>query len=238
MGKVVASLCKNYSVEVAAGVDAFANPEGFTFPVYKTFKECKIIADVIIDFSRPEALDDILNFAKDNSVNIVLATTGYTDAERARISEVAKSVAIFQTYNYSLGINLLAKLCNEAARKLGSNYDIEIIEKHHNQKVDAPSGTAILLGEAINNGRDENFVFGRSGKDAKRKAGEIGFSSVRGGNIVGEHDVMFIGNNEIITLSHSAASRDVFAEGAIRAAMFLKGRCAGKYDMKDVIQNG
>ena len=237
MGKVVVNLSKNFDVKIVAGIDIFAEQGEFDFPVYKDFDSCKEICDVVVDFSSPKALDDILAFCKKNKTNLVLSTTGYTKEQRQQIEDACKDIAIFQSFSMAFGINVLAKLCKKANELLGDQYDIEIVEKHHNQKVDAPSGTAILRGEAITCGNDDNFVFGRSGKDAKRKQGEISFSAIRGGNIAGEHEVMFIGQNEIVTLTHTSQSRDVFGDGALRAANFIAGKPNGKYNMEDLVES-
>jgi len=237
MGKVVFDIAKNNpNVKIAAGVDKFADPKNFSFPLFSDFFKCNVPHDVIVDFSHPDALDDILNFCIKNKSGVVLATTGYTEQQKQKIKTTSAKIAIFQSFNMSLGINLLCNLVNQAARFLKDDYDIEIIEKHHNQKIDAPSGTALMLADSVSNAFDGglNHVYNRREKSEKRSKKEIGISSVRGGNIVGEHEIMFIGRDEIITFTHKAASKEIFALGALRAAIFLKDKKPGIYSMKDL----
>ena len=206
-------------------------------PVYSSFDDVKEKVDVIIDFSSPAALKGELEWAVKNGVPAVLASTGYSAEDLKYIDECSKKIAIFRTANFSVGVNLLVKLVKEAAEALGEQFDIEIIEKHHNRKVDAPSGTALMLADGANAafGGEKEFLYGREGAVGKRKS-EIGIHAVRGGTIVGEHDVMFAGEDEIITLSHSARSKRVFAAGAVKAAKWLVGKPSGKYDMNDVLK--
>ena len=219
------------------GVDKFADPQQFTMPVFKCGKEVNVRADVIIDFSRPDALDEILEYALSHKCGIMLATTGYTAQQQAKIDEASKNIAVFQSSNMSLGVNLMIELCRKAANFLGNNFEVEIIEQHHNQKVDAPSGTALSIAKAINEEFDNSkeFIYGRQGKNSKRQNNEIGIHAVRGGTIVGKHDVLFIGKDEVITIKHEAQSRMVFAQGAIRAGLFLATKKTGKYSMKDLV---
>ena len=236
MGGNVLSLLENDEEAVAvAGVDLF--PKEIGIPVYKNFDGVQEQADVIIDFSSAENLQARLDYAKNNSLSIVLASTGFTTDDLKLVDEYAKFVPIFKTANLSLGVNLMQALCKVAAEILGENYDIEIIEKHHNLKKDAPSGTALMLADTINEAFDgkKEYVNGREGIVGQRKREEIGIHAVRGGTIVGEHEVSFCGEDEIITISHSARSKRVFAVGAIRAAKFLKGKPAGIYAMKDLL---
>lgn len=239
MGKnIVDILSGDGEARIVCGVD-YKAPENFTAaPVYKDFASVAEKPDVIIDFSSPALLGDILSFAKEKKCACVLATTGYSEADLTAIKEASKEIAIFKTANFSIGINLLVKLVNEAAAFLGEDFDVEIVEKHHNQKVDAPSGTALMLAESVNEAFDspKRYVEGRSGKVGKR-GNEIGLHSVRGGTIVGDHDVLFCGEDEVITLSHRADSKKVFANGAVKAAKFVAGKPAGMYDMKDVLKN-
>ncbi len=243
MGRAIAALCEGREdCEVTAGVDIAADSakSAASFPVYKTVFDMKQKPDVIIDFSHPSALNDLLSYGKMNNVPLVIATTGYNDEERGRITAAAAQIPIFFTFNMSLGINLLAELARKAARVLGSQFDVEIVEKHHNMKKDAPSGTAIMLAEAINeemSGRGR-FVYDRHSVRKPRDKDEIGIHSVRGGTIVGEHEIIFAGHDEVITLSHSAQSREVFAAGAVNAAVFLPGKPAGLYTMSDLISAG
>ena len=236
MGGVITELVENdKDAQIVAGVDPFFK-EGLKYPVYPNFNDLPN-ADVIIDFSHPAALDNILAYAIKNNVAFVAATTGYTDEQIAKIKDAAKKIPVFFTFNMSLGINLLTALVQRAAAILGDGFDIEIIEKHHNQKIDAPSGTAIMLANAINETLDNKMIYeyDRHSKREKRGNNEIGIHSVRGGTIVGEHEVIFAGNNEVLTLTHQAFSKNVFAVGAVRAAKFLKGKPAGLYDMNNLI---
>ena len=204
--------------------------------VYKTFNEIGDKPDVIIDFSSPAVLSDELDFAVKNNVPAVIGSTGFTPAQIEEINQAAKKVAIFRTANFSLGVNLLCQLVKRAAETLGEKFDIEIIEKHHNQKVDAPSGTALMLADSASSAFDggKEYLNGREGICGKR-GNEIGMHAVRGGTIVGEHEVLFCGEDEIVTLSHSARSKKVFAAGAIKAAKWLAGKPAGLYNMTDLL---
>lgn len=236
MGKNIVSLIENEEeIKVCCGVDLTA---GGNYHVYKSFDEVKEKADVIIDFSSPAVLKSELNWATKNNVPVVLAATGYSADDLKLIEETAEKIPVFRTGNFSLGINLLLKLVKRAAEALGENFDIEIVEKHHNKKADAPSGTALMLAESANSafGGNKPYLNGREGIVGKRK-NEIGIHAVRGGTIVGEHEVMFAGEDEIITLSHSARSKRVFAAGAIKAAKWIIGKPAGKYDMTNVLEN-
>ena len=233
MGANIAELLAgDGEAEYFCGID----PCGDNVKVYKTFKEITEKPDVIIDFSSPAVLSDELEYAVKNNVPAVIGSTGFTPAQLAEIDEASKKVAIFRTANFSLGVNLLCQLVKRAAETLGEKFDIEIIEKHHNQKVDAPSGTALMLADsassAFNGGK--NYLNGREGICGKR-GNEIGIHAVRGGTIVGEHEVMFCGEDEIVTLSHSARSKKVFAAGAIKAAKWLAGKPAGLYNMGDLL---
>ena len=236
MGGNVLSLLENDDAATAVcGVDLY--PREIGIPVYKSFSEIKESADVIIDFSSPVGLNERLEYAKAHGLGIVLASTGFTAEDLALIKEYAKEVAIFKTANLSLGVNLMQALIKAAAEVLGDAYDVEIIERHHNLKKDAPSGTALMLADTINEAFDnqKRLVNGREGIVGAREKSEIGMHAVRGGTIVGEHEVMFAGEDEIITITHSARSKRVFAVGAIRAAKFLKGKNAGTYEMKDLL---
>ena len=236
MGATVANLLQDdKNARAVCGVDV-TPCSGGKIPVYTTFDCVKEKVDVILDFSSPAALKAELDWAVKKGVPVVLAATGYTENDLKFIDSCAKKVAIFKTANFSIGVNLRVKLVREAAQTLGEKFDIEIIEKHHNQKIDAPSGTALMLAESANAAFDgkKNYLNGRCGKVGKR-GNEIGIHAVRGGTIVGEHDVIFAGDDEVITLSHSASSKRVFAAGAIKAAKWLAGKPAGKYDMTDII---
>lgn len=234
-GNIVGLLNGDKDAEIVCGVDLH-KPDSISVPVYKSFDEVKEKADVVIDFSSPAVLKSELKWAVKCGCPVVLASTGYSKDDLQYIDECAEKVAIFRTANFSLGVNLLVKLVREAAETLGEKFDIEIIEKHHSQKVDAPSGTALMLADSANAafGGEKQYLNGRQGICGKRGA-EIGIHAVRGGTIVGEHEVMFAGEDEIITLSHSARSKKVFAAGAIKAAKWIVGKAAGKYDMNDVL---
>ncbi len=237
MGKAItACVNKLDDCRIVAGVDL--NTESANdYPVYDSFDKILEAADVIIDFSNPLVLDSLLEYAKVKALPVVLATTGFSDIQTKKIYEASKSIPLFFTFNMSLGINLLVSLSKKAAEVLGDNFDIEIVEKHHNQKIDAPSGTAIMLANAINETLDNKYLYeyDRHSKREKRNKNEIGIHSLRGGTIVGEHDVVFAGHDEVITLSHHAASKEVFAVGAVKAALFMKDKPVGLYDMNNVI---
>ncbi len=238
MGGVITDIVKaDENANIVCGLDISENVSR-GYHVYKSAEDIKETADVIIDFSHPSALDGILKLAKAKKIPVVLATTGYTENEIAKIKEATKEIPVFFTFNFSLGVNLLVALSKKAAAVLGNDFDIEIVEKHHNQKLDAPSGTAIMLANALNNIFDDKMMYeyDRHSKRAKRAKNEIGIHSVRGGTIVGEHDVIFAGRDEVITLSHSAGSKQVFAAGAVKAAKFIVGKKPGMYDMNDVIK--
>ena len=234
-GNVLSLLADDPEAVAVCGVDLY--PKEIGIPVYKSFADVKEEADVIIDFSSADGVAERLEYARANGLGIVLASTGFSPADLTLIDEYAKSTAIFKTANLSLGVNLMQALCKAAAQVLGDNFDVEIIEKHHNLKKDAPSGTALMLADTVNeafNG-EKKYVDGRSGIVGARDKKEIGMHAVRGGTIVGEHEVMFAGEDEIITITHSARSKRVFAVGAIRATKFLNGKGAGRYEMKDLL---
>lgn len=237
MGRVIQNVVSlRDDCEIVAGVDL--NTESTSFPVYADINEITEKADVIIDFSNPVLLDNLLAYSKANKMPLVIATTGYDDNQKAQINDASKECPIFFTYNMSMGINLLANLAKKAVSILGSDFDIEIIEKHHNQKIDAPSGTALMLADAICEeiDNDMKYEYDRHSKREKRTKNEIGLHAVRGGTIVGEHDIMFCGRDEIITLSHSARSKEIFAVGAVNAAVYMNGKDAGLYDMAELIK--
>lgn len=234
-GNVLSLLATDNDATAVCGVDLF--PKEIGIPVYKTFNDVKEKADVIIDFSSAENVEERLRFAKENGMGIVLASTGFSKEDLAVIDEYSKCIPVFKTANLSLGVNVMQALVKAAAQILGDGFDVEIIERHHNLKKDAPSGTALMLADSVNeafNGQ-KKYVGGREGIVGAREKTEIGIHAVRGGTIVGEHEVMFAGEDEVITVTHSAASKRVFAVGAIRAAKFLHGKAAGKYEMKDLL---
>ena len=236
MGSNITNCANNDGqIKIVAGVDKINT--GKDYPVFSDFKDINVDADVIIDFSHISLLDGILNYAKQKNMPVVLATTGYSGEQIEKIKEFSKFIPIFFTFNMSIGVNLLCSLAQKASKILGGDFDIEIIEKHHNQKIDAPSGTAIMLANAINKefGDSLNYEYDRHSKRNKRPKNEIGIHSVRGGTIVGEHDVIFAGRDEVITLSHQALSKEVFAVGALRAAKFLINKPSGLYDMNNIM---
>lgn len=237
MGKNIYSCIKEREdCNVVAGIDVYTEQYA-DFPIVETPAKLPVKPDVIIDFSNPAGLDALLEYCLSTGTPLVIGSTGYDDAQISKIKSAAQQIPIFFTFNMSLGINLLVQLAKKAASVLGDQFDIEIVEKHHNQKIDAPSGTAIMLANAINETLDnsKHYVYDRHSRRQKREKSEIGMHSIRGGTIVGEHDVIFAGNDEVITLSHSAASKMVFAEGAVNAAVFLKDKPAGLYDMSQMV---
>ncbi|WP_312642225.1 4-hydroxy-tetrahydrodipicolinate reductase [Hydrogenoanaerobacterium sp.] len=237
MGHVIASFVKEKSdCEIVAGIDR--NTKTYDdFPIFAVPAQCTIKADCIIDFSHPSLLNPILEYAAHTSTPIVVATTGISNEQIALMRKTSELVPVFSSFNMSLGVNLLLELARKAATVLGHDFDIEIVEKHHDQKVDAPSGTAIMLADAINHAQSDcyEYKYDRHSKREKRSKSEIGMHSIRGGTIVGEHDVIFAGKDEIITLSHTAMSKEIFATGAVNAAVYLAGKPAGLYDMGDLV---
>ena len=236
MGRAIIESVKD-GCTIVAGIDVNASALSTGFPVYEKISDFPGKADVIVDFSHHSALPSLIEYAKATKTPIVLATTGHTDEELALIDESVNEIAIFRSGNFSLGINLLITLAKQAAKTLGADFDVEIIEKHHNKKLDAPSGTALMIADAIASERKESeYVFDRHSERKARESKEIGLHSVRGGTIVGEHEAIFAGENEIVTISHSAASREIFATGALRAAVYLAKKEKGLYNMTDMIE--
>jgi 4-hydroxy-tetrahydrodipicolinate reductase len=238
MGRVIQQLVAGRTdCTIAAGVDLFADSAA-AFPAYTNIADVQEEADVIIDFSHPSLLTPILSYAaQKGGIPAVLCTTGYSAEQVEALKTAAQTQPVFYSRNMSLGINLLIELSKKAAKVLGDQFDIEIIEKHHNQKIDAPSGTALMLADAIASVRDgeTQYVYDRHAQRKKREKSEIGLHAVRGGTIVGEHEVIFAGNHEVITLSHSAQSKELFATGAVNAAVYMCGKGPGLYDMSDMI---
>lgn len=238
MGQAITGLVKDdESIEIVAGVDTYTAVPN-TYPVFESIEACDVEADVVIDFSNAGAVDGVLDYCVSRQVPVVLCTTGLSEEQLARVEEVSGKVAVLRSANMSLGINLLMKLLQDATKVLApAGYDIELVEKHHNQKLDAPSGTALALADSINEAADDayDYVYDRSQVRQKRDKKEIGISAVRGGTIVGEHEVIFAGTDEVIEFKHTAYSRTVFGKGAVEAAKFLAGKPAGRYDMSDVI---
>ena len=238
MGKAIIAAAKNdYSIVAGVDINASELSTASSFPIYEKISDFPDKADVIIDFSHHSAIYSLIEYAKKTNTPIVIATTGHTDEELALIEESAKEIAIFRSGNFSLGINLLITLAKQAAKTLGADFDVEIVEKHHNKKLDAPSGTAIMIADAIAGERtDSEYIYDRHSVRKARESREIGIHSIRGGTIVGEHEAIFAGQNEIVTISHSAASREIFATGALRASAYLAGKSAGLYNMPDMIE--
>ena len=238
MGQVVTGMIQeDPAIEVVAGIDILAVQKN-DYPVFAKPADCDVEADVIIDFSSAKAVDALLDFAEERQIPLVLCSTGLSEEQLARVEAVSRKTAVLRSANMSVGVNLLFKVLKMAAPVLAAEgFDIEILEKHHNRKLDAPSGTAIALADAINEAMEEpyTYTFDRSAERRKRDPKEIGFAAIRGGNIVGEHDVIFAGTDEVITISHQASSRAIFAKGAVAAARFLAGKPAGLYNMQDVI---
>lgn len=238
MGQVITGLvADDPNAQIVAGIDIADNRDN-GYPVFTDIKKCDVAADVIVDFAATVAVDALLDYSVEKQIPVVLCTTGLSDEQLAKVKECSAKVAILKSANMSLGINTLMKLLKDAANVFApAGYDIEIVEKHHNQKVDAPSGTAIALADSINEARggEYEYVYDRSQVRKKRDKKELGISAVRGGTIVGEHEVIFAGIDEVIEFKHTAYSKSVFAKGAVEAAKFLAGKPAGMYDMADVI---
>lgn len=239
MGQTITNIIKeDNEIEIVAGIDLFDDGHN-DYPVFKSFADCNIKADAIIDFCNAKAVDGLLDYAVSTGTPVVLCSTGLSEEQLARVKEDSKKVAILRSANMSLGVNLIMKLLKEAAAKLvPAGFDIEIVEKHHNLKLDAPSGTAIALADSINEEFDNSFeyVYDRSQRRQKRDSKELGISAVRGGTIVGDHDVIFAGQDEVITFSHTAYSKALFGKGAVTAAKYLAGKGPGLYTMKEVLE--
>ena len=239
MGKAVSeAVAARNDCKILFGADPFGT-SAYEYPVYKSLMESEAKADVIIDFSNPALLDDILEYAVKYNTPCVICTTGYSADEINKINKTSEKVAVFRSGNMSLGINLLIELSKEAAKLLGNDFDIEIIEKHHNQKLDAPSGTALMLADGISEVLEEEpqYVYDRHSYRKKRAKNEIGIHAVRGGTIVGEHEVVFAGHDEVVSLTHQAQSREVFAVGAVNAAIYLASQGAGMYNMSNLLSS-
>lgn len=238
MGQTITGLVKDMDdIQIVAGVDI--EDKGIcAYPVFSSLESCDVEADVIVDFASAKAEDHLLDYCAKKGMPVVVCTTGLSAEQIEKVQEAAKHTAVLRSANMSLGVNLLLKLVQEAAQTLAAaGFDMEIVEKHHNQKVDAPSGTALALADSINEAMDNqyHYKYDRSAERVKRDSKEIGIMAVRGGSIVGEHDVIFAGKDEVVTFSHTAYSKAIFAKGAIEAAKYLAGKGAGLYTMKDVI---
>ena len=237
MGRVLSEhISRHKSCETVAGIDPAAQ-ENRGFPVFTSFEACTVTADVIVDFSGPSALNALLEYALSRNMPLVIATTGFSPEQTDAIKKASEMIPVFFTANMSLGVNLMLSLAKTAAKVLGDGFDVEIIEKHHNQKVDAPSGTALMLAEAVSSvlSYESRHSYGRGPQSGRRDKSEIGIHAVRGGTITGEHDVIFAGPDETLVISHRAASREVFAAGAVNAALFLYGKAPGMYSMADLV---
>ncbi|WP_138303507.1 MULTISPECIES: 4-hydroxy-tetrahydrodipicolinate reductase [Eubacteriales] len=239
MGQVITRMAaSDPELKIVAGVDARAQALN-DYPVFGDISDCDAEVDVVIDFSNAAAVDHLLDWCQEKQMPVVLCTTGLSEEQLKKVEDAAKRTAVLKSANMSLGVNLLMKLLQDAAKVLApEGFDMEIVERHHNQKVDAPSGTAIALADALNGALEEDYeyVYDRSGQRKKRDSHEIGISAVRGGTIVGEHEVIFAGEDEVIEFKHTAYSKALFAKGAVAAAKFLAGKGPGRYDMSDVIQ--
>ncbi len=241
MGQVITGLVKeDDQAEIVAGIDKVDIRDN-GYPVFTNAEQCNVEADAIIDFSNASAVDGILDYAVERQIPIVLCTTGLSEEQLAKVDEVSKKVAVLKSANMSMGINLLMKILKDAAPVLAdAGFDVEIVERHHRLKVDAPSGTALALADSVNEalGNAYEYKYDRSQVREKRSKNEIGISAVRGGTIVGEHEVIFAGSDEVIEFKHTAYSKAVFGKGAVQAAKYLKGKTPGWYDMSDVIAEG
>ncbi len=237
MGRVITRLVEaDKDCQIVAGLDINDFCDN-SYPVFTDIEKCDVAADVIIDFSHPSAIEGLLKFAKSRRIPVIVATTGLSDEQKADVFASAEEIPVFYSANMSLGINLLISLAKKAVALLEDNFDIEIIEKHHNQKLDAPSGTALAIADGISEvmKNKPEYIYDRHSVRRKRGKQELGIHAVRGGTIVGEHEVIFAGTDEVIELKHQAASKEVFAVGSIKAAKFMAGKSAGLYDMNDLI---
>jgi len=237
MGQVISRCVQERSdCTVVAGIDVNTETKS-GYHVFSNAADCAVEAQVVIDFSHPAALDAILDFAIARKLPVVVATTGHSEEQIARIRGAAKEIPVFFTANMSLGVNLMRELAKIAARVLGAEFDIEIIEKHHNRKIDAPSGTALMLADAISEelAQKPQYVYDRHSQRKQRSKNEIGLHSLRGGTLAGEHDIVFAGRDELLTITHTASSKEIFAVGAINAALFLHDKAPGLYDMSSLI---
>ena len=239
MGRVINKIIEDDpEAEIVAGIDKYTGIQN-TYPVFDSIEKCDVQADVIIDFSNAAAVDGLLDYCVEKQIPVVLCTTGLSEEQLQKMEGASAKTAVLKSANMSLGVNLLMKLLKDATKVLApAGFDIEIVEKHHNQKVDAPSGTALALADSINESLEQEYTynFDRSKERKKREKNEIGVVAVRGGTIVGEHEVIYAGTDEVIEFRHTAYSKAIFGKGAVEAAKFLAGKPAGRYDMSDVIQ--
>ena len=240
MGRVITDLvCKDDECKIVAGIDPFDDGHN-DYPVFAAVDDCDVEADVIIDFAAAKAEDALLDYCEKKQIPVVVCTTGLTDEQIEHVRKTACKVAVLKSANMSLGINLMVELCKMATKVFanhGDNFDIEVIEKHHNQKLDAPSGTALMIADGISSvsPTEKQYVYDRHAYRKKRDKNEIGIHSIRGGTIVGEHEVIFAGHDEVVSIKHEAHSKEVFAIGSINAAVFMKDKKSGMYDMSDLL---
>lgn len=239
MGQVITGLVKqDEAVEIVAGIDQYDGIKN-DYPVYTSIEDCEVEADAVIDFSNAAAVDGLLDYCVKRQIPVVLCSTGLSEEQLKKVEESSKKVAVLKSANMSLGVNTLLEILPKIVKILApAGFDMEIVEKHHNQKLDAPSGTALALADCMNDavGGDYEYKYDRTKERKKREKNEIGISAVRGGSIVGEHEIIFAGMDEVIEVKHTAYSRAIFGKGAIEAAKFLNGKPAGRYDMSDVIR--
>jgi len=238
MGQAVTNtVCDHDDIRIVCGVDPFGT-SSYDYPVYNSFDDVTESVDVIIDFSNPALIEALCKYAEEKRVPAVICTTGLNEAQKIAVSDLSKVVPVFSSGNMSLGINLLIELCKKASLIFGEGFDVEIVEKHHNLKLDAPSGTALMIADGISDVRenDPRYVYDRHAYRMKRSKNEIGIHSVRGGTIVGEHSVIFAGNDEVLTITHQAQSKALFATGAVSAAIFTVSQIPGMYDMSDMLK--
>lgn len=238
MGRVITRLAQGTDdINIVCGYDVGAS-ETNDYPVYSDINDFDSTADVVVDFSHPSVTDKLIDYCKNTQTALVMATTGLSDSQIENLNALSEFVPVFRSANMSIGINLLINLAEQAATLLEGKFDIEIVEKHHNQKIDAPSGTALMIADGISDSlcSKPEYIYDRHSVRKKRDKNEIGIHSVRGGTIVGEHDVIFAGNDEILEIRHTAMSKEIFAEGALRAALFIAGRKPGMYNMKNLIE--
>lgn len=238
MGQAVTNAVKERDgFEIVCGVDPFGDMS-YEYPVYRSFDDVKEDSDVIIDFSNPALINSLCDYSQNKKVPVVICTTGLNEEQKSRVCQLSEVVPVFSSGNMSLGINLLIELCKKASLIFGDAFDVEIVEKHHNLKLDAPSGTALMIADGISNIRDDDprYVYDRHAYRAKRNKNEIGIHSVRGGTIVGEHSVIFAGNDEVLTITHQAQSKSLFATGAVSASQFIIDCIPGIYDMSDMLK--
>lgn len=240
MGQVITGLLReDAGAQIVAGVDPFTGIAN-DYPVFANIEDCDVKADVVIDFASAKAVDALLDYSVERQIPVVLCTTGLSEEQLEKVKAASEKVAVLKSANMSMGINILLKLIQEAARVLApAGFDMEIVEKHHNQKVDAPSGTALALADSLRDALPDEYtyVYDRSQRREKRDSREIGIQAVRGGSIVGEHEVIFAGTDEVITFEHTAYSKAIFGKGAVQAAKFLAGKPAGMYNMSHVIES-